>query len=468
MLKLLTPSNASAERRYVAEVVFRQFLGLDFEMFQHERNQVIVTDGSDKRLFLNDGFFCDLNERLLDSNKMPSLPLRKFTVGESGLAPILTDPELPVLFGHPLPTGKFIELDGDEIHLGVDILGSTFFMLSRYEELICSERDQYDRFPAIASVAFKGGFLDRPIVNEYVEVLWQCLKHLWNGLVRRQRRFRIFLSHDVDHPFLLRNTGFQLAVRTMAGDALKRASPIRALKRPAEWVASRFLGPHHDPGYTFNYIMDLSEAHHLRSAFYFIPSVSAGPPDYRYGIRDPDIQNLLGDIYRRGHEIGYHASIETYKDAQLIHSEIALLRSACEQIGPGPQINGGRQHFLRIQVPATVRFLAAAGLDYDTTLGYADCAGFRCGTCWEYPFYDLQERKVMSIVERPLIVMECSVIDQNYMGLGHGAEAANLILKLARTCRLFSGDFTLLWHNNRLIHHEERSLYEWVLPELGH
>ena len=43
-------------------------------------------------------------------------------------------------------------------------------MLSRYEELITKDRDQHNRFPATASVAFKAGFLDRPIVSEYLEI----------------------------------------------------------------------------------------------------------------------------------------------------------------------------------------------------------------------------------------------------------------------------------------------------------
>ncbi len=34
------------------------------------------------------------------------------------------------------------------------ILGSAFFALSRYEEIIFSERDMHDRFPAYASIAY--------------------------------------------------------------------------------------------------------------------------------------------------------------------------------------------------------------------------------------------------------------------------------------------------------------------------
>jgi hypothetical protein len=174
----------------------------------------------------------------------------------------------------------------------------------------------------------------------------------------------------------------------------------------------------------------------------------------------------MSDIHSRGHEIGYHASIDTYQDAALIRKEVALLRGACEQIGAKQAPHGSRQHYLRIQVPVTIRHLAQAGIAYDTTLGYADHAGFRCGTCWEHPFYDLQERRLAGIVERPLVVMDCSITDDQYMGLGVGEEALETMVELAGACRRVSGDFTLLWHNTRLILPSQRQLFEGLLAQI--
>ena len=44
-------------------------------------------------------------------------------------------------------------------------------MLSRYEELIIKERDIHNRFPAYLSIAKQNGFLDRPLIDEYIIVL---------------------------------------------------------------------------------------------------------------------------------------------------------------------------------------------------------------------------------------------------------------------------------------------------------
>src|SRR5579859_1229859 len=229
MLRLFTPANALNERRYVADVLLRNFLGLELEVRQHDRNEVFLTNGGDQRLVLDDSFFSELNEPLVREDKLPSIPLKSWRLTESGFDATLPGLDLPVLFGKPLTNGSYVACGDKEIRLGVDILGSAFFMLTRYEELVSSQRDSYDRVPARASIAYRAGFLDRPIVNEYVELLWQCLNRLWRGLVRRKREFRIILSHDVDQPFLLRKDGFTRVLRTMVGDTVKRKNLVQGL-----------------------------------------------------------------------------------------------------------------------------------------------------------------------------------------------------------------------------------------------
>jgi hypothetical protein len=59
--------------------------------------------------------------------------------------------------------------------------------------------------------------------------------------------------------------------------------------------------------------------------------------------------------------------------------------------------------------------------------------------------------------------MECSVIDERYMDQGVTPEAFNVFKALKDECRKYGGDFTLLWHNDRLIDNRERELYLSVL-----
>ena len=64
--------------------------------------------------------------------------------------------------------------------------------------------------------------------------------------------------------------------------------------------------------------------------------------------------------------------------------------------------------------------------------------------------------------ERPLIVMEGSMLGGQYMGLSH-EKSLSLIQKLAETCKMFNGDFTLLWHNSSFLTVKDRELYRAIL-----
>ena len=73
----------------------------------------------------------------------------------------------------------------------------------------------------------------------------------------------------------------------------------------------------------------------------------------------------------------------------------------------------------------------------------------------------------MKLKERPLVVMEVTVIDEMYMNLGIESETAVQVMRTyKKRCQLFNGDFTLLWHNNRLITRPELFLYQQVLLDL--
>ncbi|NMD42522.1 MAG: hypothetical protein GYA86_04330 [Firmicutes bacterium] len=235
-----------------------------------------------------------------------------------------------------------------------------------------------------------------------------------------------------------------------------------ALERIKSWKDIKIGNYRRDINYTFDYIMDLSERNNLRSTFYFKTSCTNPCYDDNYSIKHPYIRQLLQDIYDRGHVIGLHPSYETYLSLEQIQEEFYRLLLVCEEEGIKQERWGGRQHYLRWKVPITWRNWAQAGLDYDSSLAYAEHAGFRCGICYEYPVYDLEQRKILSLFERPLVVMEGSVMGKQYMNLS-GENALNYILMLKDRCCLFDGNFTLLWHNSYLIEPEQREIYKTIV-----
>ena len=103
------------------------------------------------------------------------------------------DGAIPALFwGARTGSRRFVERRGKAIIFGCDLVASTLFMLSRWEEMAVPARDEHDRFPHTRSVAFRQGFLDRPVFDEYSLVIREWLKALLPGWVPKKR------SHTVN------------------------------------------------------------------------------------------------------------------------------------------------------------------------------------------------------------------------------------------------------------------------------
>lgn len=350
---------------------------------------------------------------------------------------------------------------GFSIHY--DILGLTYWMLSRQEEVGRTDLDDHQRFPATSSHAFKHGYLERPLVDEWLQILGQVVKRNWPTLELRTHVFGVSLSHDVDEPSRYAFCSPLRFVKAMAGDALRYRNFNSALKAPWARLRSKNKLHHADPANTFEWIMDVSEQYGLKSAFYFICGRTDRSKDASYEPEHLAIRGLMKRIHARGHEIGLHPSYGTFKHSSSLIKEAERLRKICAEEGIAQLNWGGRMHYLRWETPTTLQGWEEAGFTYETTLGYADLPGFRCGTCFEYPAFDPVAGRPLRLRIRPLIAMESTVIAKRYLGLGTGEGAFRKFSNLIEACRAVGGNFTLLWHNSQFEVKSKRELYEKIL-----
>ena len=392
---------------------------------------------------------------------MPALHLEWYNL--SGLKNSLSneilicEAELPILYGVPE-----ITIAENSIDCRIDILGGIFFMLSRYEEIVVNERHEHDRFSAHSSIAYKENFLFRPIVNEYVELLFALLRYLFPQIERKKMQFRITPTHDVDVPFSYLNISVSSIIKRMGGDVLKRKSMRLACDTLSQWKKVNNGKVEADPYYSFDFIMTQSEKRGLKSSFYFLPS---GSPEMlmQYPVSLSEMQSLLQTIDKRGHEIGIHGFYGTYLNSKAFTGDVQLLRDTLEVLGIGQEIKGGRQHYLQWQNPETFVIWGNAGMKYDSTLSFADMPGFRCGTCYEYSVYDCITRRKLKLKERPLIAMECSIIAERYMNLGLTDDALQVFKNLKAKCKYYNGNFVLLFHNTEFVREAQKQFYIEVL-----
>ncbi len=456
MLIVETPYTSLPEFDYVLNVIIDSFLGLPYSMRQTGGSEIRIRHEG-RTLALSSPFFAMLSKFGPTAVRVPQPPLEVWNASQLEAPIRLTSAAVPVLYGKP-----HISASEDYIKIEMDLLGSIFFMLSRLEEVLVDDRDNHDRFPATASLSFRAGFLERPIVDEYVEILWTCLTVLWPGLQRRPRAFRVYTSCDVDEPYSPARNSVVTLGRHLARDVLKFGNPSLAAQEVMNFVYGVLEREdyHYDPYYTgIDWMLDGNEAAGTSPMTFYFAARQAF--EQHYSLEEPVIQCLLCRISDRGHEIGLHPSYSSFRDATLVCQEAERLRQTMIRMGIKQTKLGGRQHYLRWETPTTARAYEAAGLDHDATLTFADSAGFRCGTCHEYPFFDIQERRVLRLIEKPLVIMDRTV--SHYMALGNSDAAIDKMMRLKEACQRFEGTFTLLWHNSHLLTKRDRHIYTALL-----
>ncbi len=468
-LLLQHPPTYEPEREYIYDVMLGDLLGLRYEAKVGDKSHAteisLLGDSSGKRLIVRETLFATAPGKWLTEASLPRQPLDKWILPDAFRDTPKVSSEIPVIYGQRRAEGSYYaERDGD-IRLGVDIFGSAFFMLTRYEEVVKSDRDEHDRFPAVASLAYQEGFLERPIVNEYLEILWTCMKRLWPGLRRKRRQYRVLLSHDVDHPLAVAGQPLSVLIRGCAGDAIVRRDLNLALRRIHGYRRSVQGDFSADPLNTFSYIMDLSEKIGVRSAFYIMTAEAHSDFDRAYSTDHPWIRALMRSIAERGHEIGFHGSYYSYLDGAKTRREVSTLRGVLTEEGVTDSTMGGRQHYLRWQAPITWAIWHDTGLSYDSTLTFPDHVGFRCGSCYEYSTYEVVARRKMQLVERPLVIMDAALLDGDSGDMAQ-TQAYAKALGLSQICRMFGGDFSLLWHNSSLGSKWQQRLYESIISSI--
>ena len=425
------------------------FLGLDYEVevFNEKFIEISQTESiaSQHKLTLDATFFIQADRGWLTLETMPSLPLSSWCPTEDCIDANLVEPLIPVLYGRP---GLHCSLGN--LHLNLDIFGSCFFMLSRYEELVNSVRDSHNRFPAEASVAFKENFLNRPLVNEYVEILWSCLIRISPQLSRKKRVFKKHISCDVDHPIDYVGYSLYRTVLRICARIIRDRKPKIAILDLANYFFRKF-GSHRFDEYRNNifWIMSVNKQAGNKVAFYFIPIQTDSSKEDPNDVRSKKISELLRYIVDSGHEVGMHPGYQTYNHTLNFQKSSLAFKQALNDEDIDFKKIGGRQHYLMYDVSKTPQLWEENGFHYDSSLGFADRAGFRCGVCYEYQMYDLVNRSRMQLIQRPLILMETTLLAYENLNLDSSALNSR-IRRFEKVIRSYKGDFTLLWHNSSL------------------
>jgi peptidoglycan/xylan/chitin deacetylase (PgdA/CDA1 family) len=246
--------------------------------------------------------------------------------------------------------------------------------------------------------------------------------------------FAVCLTHDIDIVYRsFFSKGYQIAQALKDGDLSCAARTIPQLR-------SKKL-----PWWNFREIATLEESFGVGSSFYFL-ALEDGDLRYTYAIEDLEREMCM--LHDRGYEIGLHGGCEAYHDLEALKREKRHLERVLNR-----SVAGYRNHFLKFRVPDTWELLEKAGFQYDTTLGYADCVGFRNGMCHPFRPFNLNTNRELEILEIPLVIMDMTLLSFMKLNMDQAWEHTEHLLN---TVERHHGVITILWHNTNMAADEVR------------
>lgn len=451
VIKVITSKNSFSEKKYIFDFVF-SCLGLDW-IYVESQYELWTELHFDNKCILrcSNDFWIRSEREWLRRSLIPT-----------GYRNLIVPPEyklgekyLPIFFGE---NSIVLNNKNQTVDFRFDLFGTIFFLLSGYEERV--QTFEGERFPFHKSILKKFDLIERPLVDEYIWLISAVFKKSGVGVVGYSNDDVLDVSCDVDNPFL-KSIKLENLMKNSISSFI-RTKKITDFKN----ILNAFISsdPLDDPYVKGIFeIMSANERINRRVTFNFIPLITSQEKDGAGGFGNKEHHFLFKSIFDRGHKIGLHPGFSSYADESLMKQSFDTFHSHLDKyMGSNIELTG-RQHYLNWVYSKTDRFLCANHLNKDTSLGFAESIGFRCGTSRQFKIYDYEFRRELDLYEQPLIVMEDSLISRRYMGLGYSELAFQRVLGCYRKCKKFGGKMTLLWHNCHLGTEKDKAFYHELI-----
>ena len=340
-------------------------------------------------------------------------------------------------------------------HFPLDLVTLTFLLLSRWEEHFWPyQPDTWNNYASPSCLAHRQNFLDRPILDEWALVLRSWIESKKDGWKAIEEKPRYFISHDIDRPFKYINN--YRILRAFAGGIALHHSLTRAFRNIKEGIKSR-LDWREDPFYLgWQELLKFAPKVTCQATF-FLMATEPSQFDEGYVLSREPFQSILQRIREEGHQIGWHPGYRAAEDDRIFWQER-------ERIAPflNEDNFGVRHHYLRWRGGSSWNRLEQAGAKFDSSLGFNEVIGFRCGTSQPFPVYDLSTDQELKIIERPLILQDGAIF--SFMN-GTEEEKTAQTLKIANRVSQVGGELSILIHNFDL--QETQSISQFYLNAMS-
>ncbi len=409
----------SSRLDYIAEFILSDLLGVSFEIT------------SDKRKLGKSPVINYSSEEIKGTFKIIPSGL----LFETGVRPL----DLTVTWWNGLPA--FFLSDGQS-DFPFDIFSAAFFVITRYEEYLDFEPDNHGRFPASKSLAFRSGFLNKPVINLWVKELSKLLILKFPNVTFKRNTFKAITTFDVDEPFkylgkdMIRNIGGFL--REIGKNDMGAAERYRIVLKKQK-----------DPWDIFDYIFSMT-IEKGNQIIVFFPVGDRTDFDRWPSYLNDDYRKLITGVSEKT-KTGLHPSYYSCDNTAKLNMEKERLHQITNS-----EIIAARYHFIRLKFPDSYSNLVDAGFSEDYSMGFPDEPGFRAGTSNPFFFYDLSSERKTNLVVFPFQIMDATLIQYKKF---QPEESMSVIKKIIDETKNAGGLFHSSWHNKTLV--EGKKASEW-------
>ncbi|MCK4568797.1 MAG: polysaccharide deacetylase family protein [Bacteroidales bacterium] len=311
-----------------------------------------------------------------------------------------------------------------------DAFAASFYLVSRYEEYLPFVRDEYGRFQARESIAWKMDFLDKPVVNIWADRIAAAIMKKWPDWKPGPKEYRFIPTIDINAAWKFKRKGF---FRTTAGiaNALIKGEFENAIERMKVIGNSR-----PDPFDTYEEQLDLHKNYELET-IYFVLFADYDNNDRNIPINNRHFKTLIKNLadYCR---IGIHTSFASLKSYDKLNLEFKRLAAVLNR-----EIDMTRQHFHVLNMPVTYRNFVSRDVENDYSMGYAVIPGFRAGICDPFYFYDLDFE-----LETNMRIWPYAIVDK---ALEQGYDPEKSFKPIIDRVKEMNGTLITLWNNESLV-----------------
>lgn len=335
----------------------------------------------------------------------------------------------------------FLSREGD---YPFDLFAATFFLLSRYEEYLPHQKDEYGRYFYRESLAYREGFLHLPLINIWLEDFKVFLREKDKSVQFHRKNFKFIPTYDIDIAWKYKHKGWVRNVGGCVSSALK-----------GEWamVNERIevLRDHQkDPFEAYEWLDALHLYCRMKPYYFFLLAEKAKGYDKNISPANKQLQQLIAYHAARD-KVGIHPSWQSGDDKKLLKEEIGWL-----EFITGVKPTYSRQHYIRFSLPNSFEELINAGIEKDFSMGYGNINGFRASVCSSFRWFNLKKNESTSLFIFPFCFMDAN---SYYAQKQSAQQAFTELMQFYHIVKKVNGMMITIWHNNFLA--GEKNFQPW-------